>query len=173
MSTETYRSTTRDGTYSFRVAFAGLPSYVLVLAPMKESLAAAPSGGYWSAGSRLVACAAVWCGIHCALTPLLVILAPALALSEGVERVAWVSTVLIGALMVGLGPARRKVHVILVFVFGAAVWAASLAGMFEPIPEAVTSATGSLCLAGALLLGARVCHSKECAVCDERSDYSR
>ena len=112
-----------------------------------------------------MACTAAWCGLHCALTPVLVMVAPALALSEGVERALWVGTVLSGAAMVILGPARREAVVLLTFVGGAVLWAASLAGFLEPLPETATSAAGSLSLAGALVQSARACRAGALAVC--------
>ncbi len=118
-----------------------------------------------ASGSRLAACAAAWCGLHCALTPVLVAVAPALALSAGVERAVWAGTVLLGAVMLGLGPAGRSGVVILAFVGGAALWAASLAGWLEPLPETATSAAGSLILAGGMVRSARVCHARACSVC--------
>ena len=132
---------------------------------MKNALATVRSGAYLAPGSNLVACAAAWCGVHCALTPLVVIVAPALALSEGVERGLWAGTVLLGAAMVVLGPARKKATVVLPFLGGAVLWAASLAGSLEPLPEPVTSAAGSLILAGALVQSARACRSDACAAC--------
>ena len=139
---------------------------------MKHFLATVPSNAHLASGSRLAACAAAWCGVHCALTPFLVAAAPALALSEGVERAVWAGTVLLGAAMLALGPARRNAAVILAFAGGAAFWAASLAGWLEPLPETVTSAAGSLVLAGALVQSARVCKGDSCAVCadEEHSD---
>ena len=86
---------------------------------MKESIATVPSSTYLVSGSRMAACAAAWCGLHCALTPFLVVAAPALALSEGVERTMWAGNVLLGALMLGLGPARRNAAVLLTFIAGA------------------------------------------------------
>ena len=137
---------------------------------MKDSLATVPSSTYLASGSRLTACAAAWCGVHCALTPLLVVVAPALALSEGVERAVWVGTVLLGAVILVLGPARNNAGVTLTFAGGAALWAASLAGWLEPLPETVTSAAGSLTLAGALVQSARICQTGACPVCaDEES----
>ena len=135
---------------------------------MKDSLATVPSDAYLASGSRVVACAAAWCALHCALTPVLVVVAPSLALSEGVERALWAGTVLSGAAMIMLGPARRKAAVFLTFAGGAMVWAASLAGWLEPLlPETATSAAGSLGLAGALVLSARACRADACAVCDD------
>lgn len=133
---------------------------------MKDSLATLPNG-YLASGSRLLACAATWCGVHCALTPLLVAMAPALALSEGVERAVWIGTVFPGAVMLVLGPARRNAAVIVTFVAGATLWAASLAGWLEPLSETVTSAAGSLTLAGALVQSARICLAGACSVCDD------
>ena len=137
---------------------------------MKDSLASAPSGAYLAPGSRVVACAAAWCALHCALTPVLVVVAPVLALTEGVERSLWFVTVLAGAAMVFLGPARRQAPVLLAFVGGAVLWAASLAGLLEPLPETVTSAAGSLALAGALVQSARACRAGPCTV---RADTDR
>lgn len=134
---------------------------------MKDSLATVPSGTYVASGSRVVACAAIWCGLHCALTPVLVVVAPALALSEGVERAVWAGTVLIGAAMIVLGPARKKAAVVFTFAGGAVFWAASLAGALEPLPETLTSAVGSLTLAGALVQSARACRPDTCAECGD------
>ena len=132
---------------------------------MKESLATVPSSTYLVSGSRVAACAAAWCSLHCALTPFLVAVAPALALSEGVERTMWVGNVLLGALMLALGPARKNAAVILTFVAGSALWGGSLAGWFEPLPETVTSVAGSLVLAGALVQSARICQASACSAC--------
>ena len=134
---------------------------------MKDSLATVPSSTYLASGSRLTACAAAWCGVHCALTPFLVVAAPALALSEGVERAVWVGTVLLGAVLVVLGPARNSAAVTLTFAGGALLWAASLAGWLEPVPETVTSAAGSLILAGALVQSARICQAGACSACTD------
>ncbi len=140
---------------------------------MKSSLATVLPSAYVASGSRLTACAAAWCGLHCALTPFLVAVAPALALSEGVERAVWVGTVSLGAVVLVLGPARKNAAVILAFAGGATFWAASLAGWLEPLPEALTSASGSLILAGALLQRARVCQAGACSVCADEENLHR
>lgn len=121
----------------------------------------------------MVACAAAWCGVHCALTPFLVAAAPALALSEGVERVVWAGTFVLGAVMLALGPARRNAAVILTFAGGTAIWAASLAGWLGPLPETATSTAGSLVLAGALFQGARICQAGPCEVCEEEESNNQ
>ena len=125
-----------------------------------------PPSSYVASGSALVACAAAWCGVHCVLTPLLAVAAPALGLTEGAEGVMYVVTVLLGGAMLALGPARDHRGVLLAFGGGAIFWAASLAGWLEPVPEPATSAVGSLTLAVALLQGARICRTGECSVCD-------
>ncbi|MDE2907169.1 MAG: hypothetical protein OXQ28_13940, partial [Acidobacteriota bacterium] len=72
---------------------------------MKDSLATVPSSAYLASGSRLTAYAAAWCGLHCALTPFLVAVAPALALAVGVVRALWAGTVLLGMVLLVLSPA--------------------------------------------------------------------
>jgi len=141
---------------------------------MKDSLAIIPSSVYLASGSRLAACAAAWCGLHCALTPFLAVAAPALALSEGVERALWGGTVLLGAVILAMGPARKSGALVLTFAGGAALWAASLAGWLDPLPENVTSAAGSLTLAGAMMQSARVCKAGACPACadEEHADQS-
>lgn len=140
---------------------------------MRNSLVTVPSNTHLATGSRLTACAAAWCGLHCALTPFLVAAAPALALSEGVERAVWFGTVFLGGVMLALGSACRNAAVVFTFVGGAALWAASLAGWLEPLPESVTSAAGSLILAAALLQSARVCQADACAVCADEEQADR
>ena len=107
------------------------------------------------------------------LTPFLVAAAPALALSEGVERGVWFGTVVLGAAMLALGPARKNAIVVLTFVGGATLWAASLAGWLGPLPETVTSAAGSLILSGALVQSARICQTCACAVCADEEHGAR
>ena len=140
---------------------------------MNDTRATIPSSAYLASGSRLAAYAAACCGLHCVLTPFLVAATPALALSEGVERAVWVGTVSLGAAMLVLGPGRKNAVVVLAFVGGAALWAASLADWLGPLPETVTSAAGSLTLAGALLQSARVCQAGACSVCadEEHPDH--
>lgn len=139
---------------------------------MKDSLPTVSSSTYLASGSRLTACAAAWCGLHCALTPFLVVVAPALALTEGVERAVWAGTVSLGVVMLVLGPACKNAAVMLTFAGGAVLWAASLAGWLEPLPETVTSAAGSLTLAGALVQSARICQAGACSACadEEHAD---
>ncbi|MXZ72978.1 MAG: MerC domain-containing protein [Acidobacteria bacterium] len=139
---------------------------------LKNSLATVPSSTYLASGSRLTACAAALCGLHCALTPVLVVVAPALALTENVERAMWAGTVLLGFVLLALSPACKNAAVVLTFAGGAALWAASLAGWLEPLPETLTSVAGSLLLAGAMVQSARICQTGACSACadEERAD---
>jgi len=120
----------------------------------------------FATGSQLSGYAAAWCGVHCALTPVLIVFMPALALSETVERGVWAATILVGALIFSFGPTRGKFPEIGIFVAGAALWAASLAGLLEPIPETWTSAVGSIIVAWALFRSARVCRDGDCDACE-------
>ena len=117
-------------------------------------------------GSRIAACAAAGCGIHCALSPILIPVMPILGLSEGVERGAFVATFLLGALMLGLGPGRSHASILTGFAIGALTWAASLAGLFPALPEPLTSSVGSLIMAGALFESVRRCAPEQCGRCD-------
>ena len=140
---------------------------------MKDSFATVPSSAYLVSGSRLAAYAAALCGLHCALTPVLVLATPALALSEGVERAVWVGTAFLGAVTLAAGPARRNAALVLTFVGGAVLWAASLAGWLAPLPETLTSTAGSLTLAGALVQSARLCQAGACSVCADEEPPDR
>jgi len=117
-------------------------------------------------GSRIAACAAAGCGVHCALSPILIPIMPMLGVSQGVERGALVATFLLGALMLGLGPGRSYASILTIFAIGAFTWAASLAGLFTQLPEPLTSALGSLLMAGALFESVRRCAPAQCERCD-------
>lgn len=112
--------------------------------------------------SRWVAGTALLCAIHCLLTPVLVLSLPFMALGEGVEWGALVVTVALGAALLALGPVQRRARNLGLLVVGGAVWCASLVGLLEPMPEALTSSLGSVLVAGALILSTRPCHDGTC-----------
>lgn len=112
--------------------------------------------------SRWVACAAGLCAVHCLATPVLVLVAPFLVIAEGGEWWLWAGTVVFSAALLLMGPIPRHGGVIGMVTAGAAVWAASLLGWFEPMPEYLTSPVGSLLLAGGMLWSARLCRSGAC-----------
>ena len=124
------------------------------------------SGSLAATTSQITGYAAAWCGVHCALTPILIVFMPALALSETVERGVWAVTILVGALVFAAGPTRSQLRELALFTSGAALWAASLAGLLEPVPEAWTSALGSVIVAWSLFRSARICRDGECDACE-------
>lgn len=124
------------------------------------------------APARWAAAAAFLCGIHCLLTPILVTALPFLAVSASTEWWALGLTVVLGGGVTLLGPARDRWAVLAVLATGAGIWCASLLGIFEPTPETVTSATGSLIFAGGMLWSARICRARECERCEDGSDPS-
>lgn len=118
--------------------------------------------------SGLAGFAAAACGVHCLLTPALLVLAPALALPEAAEGWLLLVTVVVGGGIVLSGcRVHRRAAVSLVLLVGAGVWAASLQGWLSPLPEAVTSPAGSLTAASALFWNARLLHRCGCGSCDE------
>ncbi len=117
--------------------------------------------------ARFSAVAATLCAIHCMATPLLAASIPFLAVAESFEWWALVVTVLVGGGVTLLGPARRRLPVLAVLALGVGVWAASLLGVFEPVPETVTSPVGSLIFAGGMIWSARICRMGDCERCED------
>ena len=132
---------------------------------MKVSIATYPKLA--AAGSRLTACAALWCTVHCALTPVLIITLPALALAEALERGMFLGTVALGISMLAMGPGRAHLSILSIFAGGVATWGASLFGVLEPLPEPLTSSIGSLMIAVSLFWSVQVCETDQCTVCAE------
>lgn len=112
--------------------------------------------------SRWVACAAGLCAVHCLASPLLALVAPFLVISEQGEWWVWGGTVVAAIALLAVGPIPRSLGVTVPVVLGAVVWAASLLGWFEPLPEFVTSPVGSVLIAGGMLWSARLCRSGAC-----------
>lgn len=116
--------------------------------------------------ARWTALMAALCAVHCLLTPLLIGILPVVAVSRGFEWSALGLTVAAGTGVALLGPARRHARVLAVLALGAAVWTGSLMDVFQPLPEVVSSATGSLIFAAGMIWSARICRSGECDLCD-------
>ncbi len=119
--------------------------------------------------ARWAALAAFLCGIHCLVTPFVVTAIPILALSKATEWWALGVTVVLGGGITLLGPARQQGTVLGLLAAGAGIWAASLMGLLEPIPEFVTSPLGSLVFASGMLWSARICRKGACDVCEADS----
>jgi hypothetical protein len=94
---------------------------------------------------------------------------PFLGLAWGGEVVVCALTTVLGFGLTWLGPGRTHPMLLGVLGVGATLWAASLAGLFEPWPEHFTSAAGSAVFAGGILWGAFLCREGECALCDEHA----
>lgn len=120
--------------------------------------------------ARWTAAAAGLCAVHCLLTPVFAAALPFLAVEEATEWWALAATVILGTGITLLGPARRRRMVLGVLAAGAALWCASLAGLLQPVPETVTSASGSLIFAGGMLWSAHVCRSGSCDACGPASE---
>lgn len=79
----------------------------------------------------------------------------------------WAITIVLGAIIFSAGPTRGMLREVGIFAAGAMLWAASLAGVLEPMPETWTSAAGSIIVALALFRSARVCREGACDACEE------
>lgn len=115
--------------------------------------------------ARWSAALASACAVHCFATPFLAAALPFLALSEGAEWWALALTVVVGSAVTLMGPARSHAPVLGLLGLGAAIWTASLLGVFEPLPERITSPVGSLVFAGGMLWSARLCRVGDCERC--------
>lgn len=106
------------------------------------------------------------CVVHCLATPLLVVVAPVLAVSESLE---WAGLVLAAAVGVYAGVAGVRVHgrwlVWLPMLAGLGLWTMGLLGWVPGAPEWATTAVGAGALAAALIWEGRLRHRVECPAC--------
>jgi hypothetical protein len=99
----------------------------------------------WALAAPLV------CAIHCISAPLVVALLPAVAPSETTEWVLLAVAVVFGVWVLSQGTRQHgRVVLWIPATAGLMVWAMSLAALFEPLPEVVTTVAGSLLVAGAI-----------------------
>lgn len=106
------------------------------------------------------------CAAHCAASPLLVLAAPALALSEAGE--AWVKAVsaLVAAAVVGVGVrAHRRASVLVPVAAGIALWAAVVALDAHGAAGRLAAAAGGVLLAGGMFWNAHLRHRATCRAC--------
>jgi hypothetical protein len=113
-------------------------------------------------GARLAPLA---CAAHCIATPLAVALLPGIA-PPGGEWPLFAAGALLscGAAFSALRLHRRPA-VAWAVLAAVAAWAASLAGLFEPLPEELTTVAACVALAAAVHHGARLRHRAACAGC--------
>jgi FtsH-binding integral membrane protein len=114
--------------------------------------------------------APVLCAFHCAATPLLVGLLPALALTSTAEWVLMSASVVLATVVVRSGiRVHRNRGIPALAALGFLVWVLSLAHAFEPVPEVATTVVGALLVAGALLWNANSsarAHGSTCSDCE-------
>lgn len=155
----------------YRLPFHGVYVAIDTVPSTFASPGEAPTRQQWS-WIVPVACAA-----HCASAPFLVAVLPGLA---GGEEWEWLFLAASGALGVSvmrrLPRASRKGTILALGAGGIALWTASLLGWTAPVAEAVTSGTGALLLASAMLMGshsqgARQANGCGCSACDNPNDF--
>lgn len=151
---------------SYRLSFPGAPLPVETAPSAFASPGEAPTRQPWG---WLVPVA---CAVHCAAAPFLVAILPGVSVGEAWE---WLFLAVSGALGVGVLlrlPGKREGRAILALgAGGLALWAASLLGWTAPVAEAVSSGTGALMLASAMLIGshsraARRANACGCSACE-------
>lgn len=110
------------------------------------------------------------CAVHCAAAPLLVMALPALAVDPAVELVFLGLSATAGAVSIAASwRLHRKAVVWVAMALGAGVWGASLAGWFQPIPEAATDALGGALLAAGIFWSTRLGHRQRCERCSHQA----
>lgn len=97
------------------------------------------------------------CAVHCAATPILIVVAPALAPGERTEMWLLGATVLLASGAIAAGVRRHgRIAPALPVVAGTFAWTASLLHLFHPVPEEVTTVAATLVVAAGLTWNARV-----------------
>lgn len=111
----------------------------------------------WAAAAPLL------CAAHCIAAPLLVALAPRLALAEAHERTLMGAALVLAAFttLLGVRVHRRASPLLLVFA-GALLW---LGASAVPVPEEAATVAASLLMAGGTLWSARLRHLVSCPRC--------
>lgn len=122
--------------------------------------------------SRLAPTAPALCAVHCALSPVLALAVPA-ATGPGAERLAFLLSACLAAVTsaTGVRTHGRWTPALLTFV-ALAVWGGSVAGAFAPLPEPLTTASGSLATAAGMLWNARLSHRVRCQTCADDHRHS-
>lgn len=113
------------------------------------------------------------CAVHCAVTPILIVVAPALAPGKFVEWALLALTVVFAGSALAIGTRRHgDLRPVWPILGGVAVWTASLLHLFHPIPEEATTIVASLTVAAGLIWNARIhcaCDrpdAPDCPVCE-------
>jgi len=116
------------------------------------------------AGFALLPVLPLACALHCLITPALVVFVPVLAFHGPVEWVLIGMSALLGGVVLFRGvPTHGRRGLWFLGGTGVALWAASSAGVFAPLPEAFTAPPGGLLLAATLYWNNRLVHLCSCA----------
>lgn len=117
------------------------------------------------------------CAVHCAVTPLLVLFAPALAPGDTLEFALFGMTVVVASWALAKGLRQhgdfRPVYPI---AAGLLFWGASILHLFHPIPEEPTTILAALVVAAGLVWNARLDCAADaesacaCRVCELGTD---
>jgi hypothetical protein len=117
------------------------------------------------------------CAVHCAVTPLLVLFAPALAPGESVEFALYGITVVVASWAMAKGLQQHgDLRPVLPIAVGLLFWGASILLLFHPIPEELTTIIAAVVVASALVWNSRLqCAANAesacaCQVCEVGSE---
>lgn len=117
-------------------------------------------GTVWAGALPLV------CAAHCMATPLLVLAAPALALSDGGEALVKAASALLAAAVAWGGfRLHRRGEALLLVALGVAVWAAVVALDAHGPVGRLGSGAGGVLLAGGMFWNAQLRHRAACRDC--------
>lgn len=106
------------------------------------------------------------CAVHCLVAPVLVSTLPFFAATHAFE--GWLLGASAVLAVASLGTSWRlhgQSAVWLVAAVGFAVWSLAVAGLLEPLPEAVMSPLGGMMVAGSLFWNGRLRHQAACGPC--------
>jgi len=116
------------------------------------------------------------CAVHCLLTPVLVVLAPWMAVDAVWEAWMLAGTLGLGGLASWTGiRVHGQYRVLAPVLFGSGLWAAALAGWFAPIPEPAVAVVGAGAMAAGTywsgrLRSAVLADACGCIACEEGSN---
>lgn len=124
---------------------------------MKAGRAGEVQGVATAPSERWALVAPVVCAVHCLATPILLVVAPAIAGSWQLEGILMLVAILFSVPAIWRGYSlHRRAEVWLPAVLGALLWGAELAGLFSVVPGVLLTLTGSTLMAGALLWNFRL-----------------
>jgi uncharacterized membrane protein HdeD (DUF308 family) len=113
------------------------------------------------------------CAVHCVATPVLLVIAPAIAVSPLVEWSFLGVTVLVAGIALAAGlRTHRDPWPLLPILLGIGLWFGSLMHAFRPISEELTTTMAALTVAAGLVWNSRLhCAARKasCAACQQEA----